>query len=111
MIKTINDIPNNEVGRYLSCAIGALVKAEKIINKRDAVSEQEIFDSLNKIMVEYGIVVENEAPPACARVDLMVAALEDEIKSLIGSSDYHTRYRDGLETAIQIIKEFKGVEV
>ena len=38
MIRTINDIPNNEVGRYLSCAIGALVKAEKIINKRDAVT-------------------------------------------------------------------------
>ena len=110
MIKTINDIPNNEVGRYFSCAIGALVKAEKIINKRDAVTEQEIFDSLNKIMVEYGIVVENEAPPACARVDLMVAALEDELRNLPLNKDYQY-YQRGLERAIKVIKEFKGVEV
>ena len=110
MIKTINDIPNNEVGRYLSCAIGALVKAEKIINKRDAVTEKEIFDSLNKIMVEYGIVVENEAPPACARVDLMVAALEDELKECRGDGFWRNNV-DGLELAIDVIKQFKGVEV
>lgn len=109
MIKTIEDIPNNEVGRYLSCAIGALVKAEKIINKRDAVTEQEIFDSLNKIMVEYGIVVENEAPPACARVDLMVAALEDERVVILRDKDI--AYNEGICAAIKAIKQFKGVEV
>ena len=107
MIETINDIPNNEVGRYLSCAIGVLIKAESIINDREDVTPDDILSALNKAMTGKVAI---EAPPACARVDLMVAALEDEIKKGC-KLDYHLMVLYGLEKAIEVIKEFKGVEI
>jgi hypothetical protein len=106
MIKTINDIPNNEVGRYLSCAIGVLIKAEEIINGKEHATQDDIIAGLNRAMAGKVAI---EAPPACARVDLMVAALEDEIRLLPWDNDYLCQR--GLERAIKVIKEFKGVEV
>ena len=107
MIKTINDIPNNEVGRYLATALGVMMKAEEIINGRENIEPQECLDALNKAMAGKVAI---EAPPACARVDLMVAALEDEIKKGC-KLDYHLMVLYGLEKAIEVIKEFKGVEI
>jgi hypothetical protein len=107
LIKTIHDIPNNEVGRYLSCAIGVMLKAEEIINGRENVDPQYCLDALNKAMAGKVAI---EAPPACARVDLMVAALEDEIRAKDGYTSFYGLIF-GLQRAVEIIKEFKGVEV
>lgn len=106
MIKTINDIPNNEVGRYLATALGVMMKAEEIINGRENIDPQECLDALNKAMAGKVAI---EAPPACARVDLMVAALEDEKESCL--DNLRLTKLAGLDRAIEIIKEFKGVEI
>ena len=106
MIKTINDIPNNEVGRYLACAIGVLIKAEEIINGKEHATQDDIIAGLNRAMAGKVAI---EAPPACARVDLMVAALEDEKESCL--DNLRLTKLAGLDRAIEIIKEFKGVEI
>ena len=106
MIETINDIPNNEVGRYLATALGVMMKAEEIINGRENIDPQECLDALNKAMAGKVAI---EAPPACARVDLMVAALEDEKESCL--DNLRLTKLAGLDRAIEIIKEFKGVEI
>lgn len=105
MIKTIDDIPNTEVGRYLSGAVGAIIGIMQGLEIEEDITPEKVLATLNEGFLEDRLVDPELPPPAVVRVDYAVMALEDRIKEL-KDQEYCQEYYFGLRDAIEIIKLF-----
>lgn len=104
MIKTIDDIPNTEVGRYLSGAVGAIIGIMQGLEIDKDITPEKVLSTLNEGFLEDRLVDPKLPPPPVVRVEYAVMALEEELKEV--KNIELQLYIEGIKRAIEIIKLF-----
>lgn len=103
MIKTIQDIPNNETGQYLAASIGAIVGIYKGLGAE--VSGEMVLANLNQAMVENEFFDPNSPPPVYIRMEYAVMALEN-LKLGLAMEQENIDLLNGINLSIKAIKLF-----